>query len=432
MTLSDVTDPQETAPPLADGAVPGLGHAGLFGEDPLGFTRSLKDAGDVVTVLIGAKPVHVITDPELTRLYLLGQLGPLQRPDVASAGHGLFGGSVVMISGTAHLARRRLFAPAFRSERVREQVPMMARLAAEQVADWPEDAPVAATGQMEVLGVRTLLTELCAVTVEHTDAARIASLFPVAAEEPPSRRAEAGSASRPLRAALADVGAAAPEPGTPRTGTLLDILRTCPDPDLGRTLSADEVLDELAGMLVAGGTLPWMLAWALYELAREPGWQRRVQAEVEAVAGRGPVTAGHLPALSCTRAVWQETTRRYAPWLAPSQLVHDTDIGGFRLAAGSTVAVSLQAFHHDETLFPEPERFAPERWLDDDGRGGTPMTFGLGTRRCPGDTLSSTQLTVQLATLAAARDWVPEAAPRAALRGVVIIPDALVLSTRRR
>jgi hypothetical protein len=60
-----------TAPVVAPGRVPGLGHLPRLVRDPFGFFVSLAEVGEVVTVLIGRKPVHLITTPRLVRSVLL-------------------------------------------------------------------------------------------------------------------------------------------------------------------------------------------------------------------------------------------------------------------------------------------------------------------------------------------------------------------------
>jgi cytochrome P450 len=39
---------------------------------------------------------------------------------------------------------------------------------------------------------------------------------------------------------------------------------------------------------------------------------------------------------------------------------------------------------HDPVIFPEPERFYPERWLSPDAPTYPNPAFGFGARRCPG------------------------------------------------
>jgi len=63
---------------------------------------------------------------------------------------------------------------------------------------------------------------------------------------------------------------------------------------------------------------------------------------------------------------------------------------------GAQVIPLLHAVHMDPELWPEPERFHPERFLSEDGQSVIKpdcfIPFGVGRRSCPGDTLASAEL----------------------------------------
>lgn len=63
-SVSVVTTGSPTVP-RAPGAVPLLGHAWRLWRDPLGFLKSLRQAGDIVQVRLGTMPVYVVTSAEL-------------------------------------------------------------------------------------------------------------------------------------------------------------------------------------------------------------------------------------------------------------------------------------------------------------------------------------------------------------------------------
>ena len=61
---------------------------------------------------------------------------------------------------------------------------------------------------------------------------------------------------------------------------------------------------------------------------------------------------------------------------------------GYRIPAGSTVLANQWAVLHDPSIFPDPFKFKPERWLDADGKLlidskapiPTKCAFGFGRR----------------------------------------------------
>ncbi len=83
----------------------------------------------------------------------------------------------------------------------------------------------------------------------------------------------------------------------------------------------------------------------------------------------------------------------------------ETALGGERIPELTRVILNVGALHRNPRFFEEPTRFAPERWLD--GRP-TPnkfayVAFGVGGRRCLGETMGVAALTAMLPALV--RDW---------------------------
>src|SRR5207244_980213 len=87
------------------------------------------------------------------------------------------------------------------------------------------------------------------------------------------------------------------------------------------------------------------------------------------------------------------------------QATRETSLGGERIAELTRVILNVRALHCSPRFFEEPARFAPERWLD--GRPSPNkfayVAFGVGGRRCLGDTMAVAALTALLPALL--RDW---------------------------
>ena len=60
-------------------------------------------------------------------------------------------------------------------------------------------------------------------------------------------------------------------------------------------------------------------------------------------------------------------------------------IGGLDLPPGVSVSASIYGAHHRADLWPEPERFRPERFLGTRPAPNTFFPFGGGVRRCLGE-----------------------------------------------
>ncbi|KAK1216680.1 hypothetical protein PQX77_020693 [Marasmius sp. AFHP31] len=128
-----------------------------------------------------------------------------------------------------------------------------------------------------------------------------------------------------------------------------------------------------------------------------PEAQKKAQEEIDRV-----IPAGHLPDLSdydslpYVSAIVKETFR-WQPAL-PICVPHRSDkedvYRGYRIPAGSVVLANIwyiiSAMLHDESVYPEPFSFKPERFLTPDGKlnpnvqDPTCAFFGFGKRICPG------------------------------------------------
>jgi cytochrome P450 len=99
-------------------------------------------------------------------------------------------------------------------------------------------------------------------------------------------------------------------------------------------------------------------------------------------------------------------------------------LGDYVLAPRTPVAVSILGLHHRDDLYPRPQEFRPERFLERKPGTYTWIPFGGGIRRCLGATLAMAEQRVVLETIARrtdleALDVAPEA-PR--MRNVTMIP----------
>jgi cytochrome P450 len=165
----------------------------------------------------------------------------------------------------------------------------------------------------------------------------------------------------------------------------------------GSPMTDREVRDELLTLLVAGHeTTATALAWAVERLIRHPDKLARLGEEV---------TAGEKDYLD---AVVNETLRlRPVISLVARRLTEPVEIGGYRLPAGVTVAPSIYLVHRRPDLYPDPERFEPERFLQNPPGTYSWIPFGGGVRRCVGGAFAQFEMQVVLAELVKRRRLTP-------------------------
>ena len=161
----------------------------------------------------------------------------------------------------------------------------------------------------------------------------------------------------------------------------------------GSPMSDDEIHDELLTLLVAGHeTTATALSWAVERLVRHPDKLGRLRDEV-AVGEEAYLTATIQETLRL-RPVIVGVLRR---------LTEPVELGGYELPAGVTVVPSIHLVHRDPTIYPEPERFRPERFLETPPGTYTWIPFGGGVRRCLGASFAQLEMAIVLEELVARR-----------------------------
>ena len=172
-------------------------------------------------------------------------------------------------------------------------------------------------------------------------------------------------------------------------GDLLSMLLAARDADTGEGMSEAQVRDEVMTLLLAGHeTTADALSWTFHLLAQHEDIQQRLHREIDEVLGSRPPRYADLPALSYARQVLQEAMRLYPPaWLIERQVIADDEVGGFRIPAGSMVAISPYTLHRNPALWPDSERFDPDRFRPEataERSRFAYLPFGAGPRVCIG------------------------------------------------
>ncbi|XP_017011801.2 probable cytochrome P450 308a1 [Drosophila takahashii] len=183
-----------------------------------------------------------------------------------------------------------------------------------------------------------------------------------------------------------------------------------------RTLTKDELAGHATTLLLEGyETSAMLLAFVLYELARNEEVQRRLHQELDEVAQRHDGQLMDTAALSQLR--YAEAALLEALRLHPAmQALQKRCTKSFRLPAqksgcesetesalqvdvGTVLVLPVQAIHLDPDMWPEPKQFRPERFLQQPQMGCRFLGFGAGARMCPGMRLGLLQTKAALATL---------------------------------
>jgi cytochrome P450 len=187
-------------------------------------------------------------------------------------------------------------------------------------------------------------------------------------------------------------------------GDLLSMLMQARDEDSGEGMSDRQLLDEVRTIMLAGHeTTAVALAWTWKLLSEHPEARVRLENEVDDVLNGREPQMEDLEKLRFTRAVFEEALRLYPPvWLMARQAAQDDEIGGFHIPAGSTIALSPYITQRLPELWPEPQKFNPDRFMP--GAAPRPkfayFPFGGGPRLCIGQNFALMEAQIILALTA--------------------------------
>ena len=191
-----------------------------------------------------------------------------------------------------------------------------------------------------------------------------------------------------------------------------------------QSLDTEALRDDLVTLLIAGHeSTAHALAWALYCLHQHPESLKTLRAELDTL----PPDAGapEVTGLSYLDAVCDETLRLHPVVVQVIRVLRKPlTLRGHELPAGVSVSPCAHLIHRREELFPEPEVFRPERFLERRFSAFEHMPFGGGGNRCPGARFAKAEMKLVLFHLL--RRW--ELAPTyrraipARVRGLVMVP----------
>lgn len=148
-------------------------------------------------------------------------------------------------------------------------------------------------------------------------------------------------------------------------------------------LSDEEIRAEAQAYIVAGSdTTATTLTYLIWSVCRDMRVKQTLVSELNKLPA--DFDDNDLRSLPYLNAVIDETLRLYAaaPSALPRVVPHGgSTLAGYYLAQDTVVSTQAWTLHRDLTLFPNPERFDPSRWLEatKEMRDGV-MPFGGGAR----------------------------------------------------
>jgi cytochrome P450 len=381
----------------------------------------LSEAGGPMTRFVPlpkfvAPALVLVTSPNGARDVLGRADGLTERCLIHEEIRNLAGDNLFSLPNREWAPRRRALQPVFTKHNVGGFGRHMTQAAQAFADHWREVGDVDLDAQCRRLAMRSLGRSILGVDVnafgdEIAQNMHVASAYatdralrPLRAPRwfptPSRRRARAAVAA--MRQVTMNILQACRADPT-RDAPLVQALIAATDPDTGRSLSDDDICSELLIFMLSGhDTTATMLTYALWELGHHPDIQDRVAAEVAEI-GERELTPGDAPRLQYTAQVLNESLRLCPPAAGVGRLaLGDIEVDGYRVEAGSIVAVAIVALHRDPALWErplvfDPDRFSPENSANRDRWQFIP--FAAGPRSCIGEHFAMLVTTLALATI---------------------------------
>ncbi|XP_061194478.1 steroid 17-alpha-hydroxylase/17,20 lyase-like [Saccostrea echinata] len=167
------------------------------------------------------------------------------------------------------------------------------------------------------------------------------------------------------------------------------------------------LVQTISNIFFAGvDTTRFAMDWFVYFMTRFPEIQIKCQEEIDRVVGSGHPSMKDRNNLDYTEACLFETLRlgNVAGLGVPHMTICDTQVGGYDIPKGTTVAINVWALHLDPKYWKDPEKFDPYRYLDEEGKmkpvkPESWLPFSAGRRVCLGETVAKPELLLMCANL---------------------------------
>src|SRR6478735_7268065 len=323
----------------------------------------------------------IVSDPALVRSVFMAGTDDLVnvQPNLSR----IFGpGSVFALDGKEHRNRRKLLAPPFHGQSIKNYEKVIEEETLRESASWPEGKEFRTLEPMNRITLNVILRTVFGADGEDLDVLR--EIIPpwvklgsrmATLPEPPFRtgRRSPWGRLKEFRRQFDRV-----------VFTLID------------KAEADPVLEERSDILALllrsryeDGTAASSLGWAFERLRRHPDVLAELVKEVD--EGGSDFRQATILELQRARTVIDFAGRHVN---APK-----FDLGEWEIPRGYTILVSIADLHENADIFPEPDRFDPHRFVDTKPPTFAWLPFGGGTRRCIGAAFANTEMDVVLRTV---------------------------------
>ncbi|ESO95073.1 hypothetical protein LOTGIDRAFT_232181 [Lottia gigantea] len=193
------------------------------------------------------------------------------------------------------------------------------------------------------------------------------------------------------------------------TDCLIRAVEETPEQDKKTVGLTDEHILTTVQELIGAGfdTIASTLQWCVLYMMTNESVQEKVFQEIKEKVGLQRIPElEDMESLPFTEACLLETIRISCifPFALPHSTTRDTKFQGYFIPDKTLVFVNMWSVSHDESVFPQPHKFDPGRFLNINGEIDRTkidnfLPFGAGRRKCPGEQLAKMEMFMFFATL---------------------------------
>ncbi len=390
--------------------------------DPMYYLEQARqDYGDIyLTKFAGFPNQIIISEPQAIQQIFTAD------PKLFDSGSGnqiteplLGSNSLVLLDGDRHMQQRKLLMPPFHGERMKAYGQTICEISHQVINQWKIGETFAARPAMQEISLQVILRTIFGLK-EGERYQQIKKIL----------TAMLDSFNEPLSVVFLffkslqfDLGPWSPWGNFIRQRALLDQLlyqeirerRGKPESwgedilslllsardEAGEPMTDVELRDELMTMLFAGHeTTATALAWALYWIHYLPEVREKLLQEINSIDidSADPMEIARLPYLN---AVCSETLRIYPIvfFALPRILQAPMRLMDYDLPKGTMLSICIYLTHHRPDIYPEPNQFKPERFLERQFSAYEYLPFGGSNRRCLGAAFAMFEMKLALANI---------------------------------
>jgi cytochrome P450 len=436
-------------PPPVARSLPLVGAAPWMLRDPVQYVlQAAREHGPLVRIPLGPRTLTLIAHPEDMRRVLHQDHENYSRGRTIDPIRPMLGNSLPTSDGQVWRRKRRIMQPAFNRSRLNHLVGTMAAVAARYVDGFVQGQRLSAADLMmrftrdvivetmfsDELGSDTSALDQALADLERYISRYMFVPFIVPMWLPTPDNFTFRRAMATIDRLVIGLATKRRKSGSAR-GDLLDGLLAARDAESGEGMPEQEIRDELVAIFFAGHeTTANALTWATHVISTHPDVFRRLREEADRVLGDRVPTAEDVPKLEYTTAVLRETMRLYPPgWITGRIADRDDVLRGHAIHKGDMLGICPLITHRLPEFWPDPERFDPERFVDDPSGGNRDFSylpFGTGPHMCIGTHFAMMEAALMVAMIVRRGQLVVERPENARMRSTITLHVADGLPVR--